>query len=220
MIYGYIRVSTDKQTTKNQKFEIEQFCKREKMKVNRWVMETISATESLEKRKLGFLLENLKQNDILIATELSRLGRNLLQVMSILHYCLNKEAQVWTIKDNYRLGADIQSKVLAFAFGLSAEIERNLISQRTKEALNRVRNEGRPLGRPSGHKNNKKRLDEHVDKIIQMMDENIPIAQIAGLLNCNRKTLYNYVNHLKDDDKNIEYPEDRLSDMKNLIETI
>lgn len=220
MIYGYIRVSTDKQTTKNQKFEIEQFCKREKMKVNRWIMETISATESLEKRKLGFLLENLKQNDILIATELSRLGRNLLQVMSILHYCLNKEAQVWTIKDNYRLGADIQSKVLAFAFGLSAEIERNLISQRTKEALNRVRNEGRPLRRPSGHKNNKKRLDEHVDKIIQMMDENIPIAQIAGLLNCNRKTLYNYVNHLKDDDKNIEYPEDRLSDMKNLIETI
>lgn len=220
MIYGYIRVSTDKQTTKNQKFEIEQFCKREKMKVNRWIMETISATESLEKRKLGFLLENLKQNDILIATELSRLGRNLLQVMSILHYCLNKEAQVWTIKDNYRLGADIQSKVLAFAFGLSAEIERNLTSQRTKEALNRVRNEGRPLGRPSGHKNNKKRLDEHVDKIIQMMDENIPIAQIAGLLNCNRKTLYNYVNHLKDDDKNIEYPEDRLSDMKNLIETI
>lgn len=220
MIYGYIRVSTDKQTTKNQKFEIEQFCKREKMKVNRWIMETISATESLEKRKLGFLLENLKQNDILIATELSRLGRNLLQVMSILHYCLNKEAQVWTIKDNYRLGADIQSKVLAFAFGLSAEIERNLISQRTKEALNRVRNEGRPLGRPSGHKNNKKRLDEHIDKIIQMMDENIPIAQIAGLLNCNRKTLYNYVNHLKDDDKNIEYHEDRLSDMKNLIETI
>lgn len=220
MIYGYIRVSTDKQTTKNQKFEIEQFCKREKRKVNRWIMETISATESLEKRKLGFLLENLKQNDILIATELSRLGRNLLQVMSILHYCLNKEAQVWTIKDNYRLGADIQSKVLAFAFGLSAEIERNLISQRTKEALNRVRNEGRPLGRPSGHKNNKKRLDEHIDKIIQMMDENIPIAQIAGLLNCNRKTLYNYVNHLKDDDKNIEYPEDRLSDMKNLIETI
>ncbi len=220
MIYGYIRVSTDKQTTKNQKFEIEQFCKREKMKVNRWIMETISATESLEKRKLGFLLENLKQDDILVATELSRLGRNLLQVMSILHYCLNKEAQVWTIKDNYRLGADIQSKVLAFAFGLSAEIERNLISQRTKEALNRVRNEGRPLGRPSGHKNNKKRLDEHVDKIIQMMDENIPITQIAGLLNCNRKTLYNYVNHLKDDDRNIEYPEDELPDMENLIETI
>lgn len=220
MIYGYIRVSTDKQTTKNQKFEIEQFCKREKMKVNRWIMETISATESLEKRKLGFLLENLKQDDILVATELSRLGRNLLQVMSILHYCLNKEAQVWTIKDNYRLGADIQSKVLAFAFGLSAEIERNLISQRTKEALNRVRNEGRPLGRPSGHKNNKKRLDEHVDKIIQMMDENIPITQIAGLLNCNRKTLYNYVNHLKDDDRNIEYPEDELPDMENLIEPI
>ena len=76
----------------------------------------------------------MKANDILIASELSRLGRNLLQIMSILHYCMEIEAKIWTIKDNYRLGDDIQSKVLAFAFGLSAEIERNLISQRTKEA--------------------------------------------------------------------------------------
>lgn len=67
----------------------------------------------------------------------------MLQVMTILHYCLSAEAQVWTIKDNYRLGSDIQSKVLAFAFGLSAEIERNLISQRTKEALTRIKSEGK-----------------------------------------------------------------------------
>ena len=197
MIYGYIRVSTDKQTTKNQKFEIEQFCKREKMKVDRWIMETISATKSLDKRKLGVLLQNLQQGDILVATELSRLGRNLLQVMSILHYCLNKDVQVWTIKDSYRLGVDIQSKVLAFAFGLSAEIERNLISQRTKEALNRVRNEGRPLGRPNGHENHKYALDIHMDKIVQLLNEEVPITQIARLLQCNRKTLYNYIRYLK-----------------------
>ncbi len=197
MIYGYIRVSTDKQTTKNQKFEIEQFCKREKMKVDRWIMETISATKSLDKRKLGVLLQNLQQGDILVATELSRLGRNLLQVMSILHYCLNKDTQVWTIKDSYRLGVDIQSKVLAFAFGLSAEIERNLISQRTKEALNRVRNEGRPLGRPNGHMNHKYVLDIHMDKIVQLLNDEVPVSQIADLLQCNRKTLYNYIRYLK-----------------------
>ena len=197
MIYGYIRVRTDKQTTKNQKFEIEQFCKREKMKVDRWIMETISATKSLDKRKLGVLLQNLQQGDILVATELSRLGRNLLQVMSILHYCLNKDTQVWTIKDSYRLGVDIQSKVLAFAFGLSAEIERNLISQRTKEALNRVRNEGRPLGRPNGHMNHKYVLDIHMDKIVQLLNDEVPVSQIADLLQCNRKTLYNYIRYLK-----------------------
>ena len=131
MIYGYIRVSTDKQTTENQEFEIRKFCEKENIQVDIWVKETISSTKDLNKRKLGRLLKKLKAEDIIIASELSRLGRNLLQVMSILHFCMNEDVRVWTIKDNYRLGADIQSKVLAFAFGLSAEIERNLISQRT-----------------------------------------------------------------------------------------
>lgn len=132
MIYGYVRVSTDKQTLENQKFEINNFCQNEKIKVEKWVTETISGTKDFEKRKLGKLLKKLKKGDILICSEISRLGRNLLQIMTILNFCMKKEAQVWTIKDNYRLGVDIQSKVLAFAFSLSAEIERNLISQRTK----------------------------------------------------------------------------------------
>ena len=138
MIYGYIRVSTDKQTTENQRFEIEHFINTNALTIDKWITETISATKALSKRQLGKLLNHLEKGDILIASELSRLGRNLLQVMSILHLCMDKEVQVWTIKDNYRLGTDIQSKVLAFAFGLSAEIERNLISQRTKEALLRI----------------------------------------------------------------------------------
>ena len=142
MIYGYIRVSTDKQTTENQRFEIEHFVSKNSLSIDEWINETISATKALDKRKLGKLLKRLHKGDILIASELSRLGRNLLQVMGILNLCMNKEVQVWTIKDNYRLGADIQSKVLAFAFGLSAEIERNLISQRTKEALQRSKKKG------------------------------------------------------------------------------
>ena len=137
MIYGYIRVSTDKQTVENQRFEIKNFANKHGLIIDKWIEETISGTKKIEKRRLGMLLYKLKEGDILIASELSRLGRNLLQVMSILHFCLERGAKVWTIKDNYRLGDDIQSKVLAFAFGLSAEIERNLISQRTIEALAR-----------------------------------------------------------------------------------
>ena len=119
MIYGYIRCSTDHQNTLNQKFEIEQFAKHNSLSIDYWVEEKLSATTEMSKRKLGGLLKRLQKGDVLIATELSRLGRNLLQVMSILQRCLDKECQIWTLKENYRLGTDIQSKVLAFAFSLS-----------------------------------------------------------------------------------------------------
>ena len=134
MVYGYIRVSTDKQTVENQRYEINCFCRNNNMIIDRWIEETISGNTDVDKRKLGIVLKSMKKDDILICAELSRLGRNLLMIMAILNQCMKKEVQVWTIKDNYRLGSDISSKVLAFAFGLSAEIERNLISQRTKEA--------------------------------------------------------------------------------------
>ena len=165
MIYGYIRVSTDKQTTENQKFEILEFAKANSFVIDKWIEETISGTKSLKKRELGHLLKHLKAGDILIASELSRLGRNLLQIMSILHYCMEIEAKIWTIKDNYRLGDDIQSKVLAFAFGLSAEIERDLISQRTKEALKRKREQGIVLGRPKGSKSSYLKLTKHQKQV-------------------------------------------------------
>ena len=152
MIYGYIRVSSDKQTVENQRFEINKFCEKEKMKVDGWIDETISGTKAYDKRQLGSLLKRIQKGDIIICAELSRLGRNLFMIMEILNICMTKECKVWTIKDNYRLGEDIQSKVLAFAFGLSAEIERNLISQRTKEALARKKAEGIVLGRPKGKK--------------------------------------------------------------------
>lgn len=137
MIYGYIRVSSDKQTVENQRFEINKFCERNKLVIDGWIEETISGTKAYNKRELGKLLKRVQKDDLIICAELSRLGRNLFMIMEILNICMTKECRVWTIKDNYRLGDDIQSKVLAFAFGLSAEIERNLISQRTKEALAR-----------------------------------------------------------------------------------
>ena len=152
MIYGYIRVSSDKQTVENQRFEINNFCEKNEMKIDGWIEETISGTKNYNKRELGKLLKRIQKDDLIICAELSRLGRNLFMIMEILNICMTKECRVWTIKDNYRLGEDIQSKVLAFAFGLSAKIERNLISQRTKEALARKRAEGIVLGRPKGRK--------------------------------------------------------------------
>jgi len=189
MIYGYIRVSTDKQTVKNQRFEITRFCEQNEMAVNKWIEETISGTKSAEERKLGELLGTLQKDDILICSELSRLGRNLLMIMSILNACMEREVQVWTVKDNYRLGKDINSKVLAFAFGLSAEIERTLISQRTKEALARVKSEGFHVGRPSGVKSKEGKLTKKTMQIKKLLEQKTPKTQIAKKLGVHRATL-------------------------------
>ena len=193
MIYGYIRVSTDHQTVENQRFEIQKFCRNNHIHVGRWIEETISSTKQLSDRKLGRLLNKLKANDILITSELSRLGRNLLQVMGILQLCLEKECQIWTIKENYRLGVDITSKVLAFAFALSAEIERQLISQRTKESLQRLKAEGKHLGRPFGTKITFKRLQQNKERILQLDSQHVPKAQIARLFHVNRNTLRRFI---------------------------
>ena len=190
MIYGYIRVSSDKQTVENQRFEINNFWSRESMKIDGWIEETISGTKSYSKRELGKLLNRVQKDDLIICAELSRLGRNLFMIMEILNICMTKECRVWTIKDNYRLGEDIQSKVLAFAFGLSAEIERNLISQRTKEALARKKAEGMVLGRPKGSKNKKKKLDGKIEMITRMLERGATKALIAKRLKVSRNTLY------------------------------
>ena len=193
MIYGYIRTSTDKQNNENQRFEIEQFANNNNLTINQWIEETISSKKDLEERKLGKLLKKIKQDDIIIATELSRLGRNLLQVMSILYHCMNIGCQVWTLKDNYRLGTDIQSKVLAFAFGLSAEIERTMISQRTKRCLDRLRAEGKHIGRKKGSKNKNTKLSGKLDLIKTLLSQNISKTQIAKMLKVDYTTLYKYL---------------------------
>ena len=193
MIYGYIRVSTDKQTVENQRFEINQFCENQKILVTTWIEETISGTKSVEERQLGKLLKRMKKGDILICSELSRLGRNLLMIMGVLNECMNRDIQVWTIKDNYRLGSDINSKVLAFAFGLSAEIERNLISQRTKEALARKKAEGVVLGRPKGSKSAKTKLTGQEKRIKELLDKRVSYSAIGRILGVHRLTVSSFV---------------------------
>lgn len=193
MIYGYLRVSTDKQTLENQRYDINQFCDRSVFVVDKWIEETISGAKDLKDRKLGKLLKKMKKDDILICSELSRPGRNLLMIMGILNECMNRDIQVWTIKDNYRLGSDINSKVLAFAFGLSAEIERNLISQRTKEALARKKAEGVILGRPKGRKSTKTKLTGQEKKIKELLNKNVSYSAIGRILGVHRLTVSKFV---------------------------
>lgn len=153
MTYGYIRVSTEHQNLENQQLEIEKFCQQNGLKIDQWIEEKISGTKRPELRRLGKeLMAQAHPDDLIICTEISRLGRSLIMIMNILQYFLERNVKVWTIKDNYRLGDDIQSKVLAFAFGISAEIERKLISERTKIGLNRARLQGKKIGRQAGRK--------------------------------------------------------------------
>ena len=195
MIYGYIRVSSDKQTVENQRFEINNFCKRENLVIDGWIEETISGTKAYNKRELGKLLDKVKKDDLIICAELSRLGRNLFMIMEILNICMTKECRVWTIKDNYRLGDDIQSKVLAFAFGLSAEIERNLISQRTKEALARKKAEGVILGRPKGKKSSQEKYKLFGKEVLiqELLKNKVSKRQIAKICKVDRNTLDRYI---------------------------
>lgn len=197
MIYGYIRVSTDKQTVENQRFEIENYCKERGLIIGSWIEETISGTKKVDERKLGKLLNKLKKDDILICAELSRLGRNMFMIMSILNYCMEKEIKVWTIKDNYRLGDDLTSKVLAFAFGLSAEIERNLISQRTKEALAKRKKDGIILGRPKGRESSYYKLTGKENEISKLLAKKVPKNKIAKILGVNRNTLSIHISRMK-----------------------
>ena len=173
MIYGYIRVSSDKQTVENQRFEISNFCEHQNLSIDDWIEETISGTKNYTKRQLGNLLKKINKDDIIICSELSRLG---------------------TIKDNYRLGDDIQSKVLAFAFGLSAEIERNLISQRTKEALARKKAEGTKLGHPKGFRCrlNSRCTNRH-EWIIKELSKGTEKTVIAKKLKVSKTTFYRYL---------------------------
>ena len=140
MIYGYIRVSSDKQTVENQRFEINNFCKCNKLVIDDWIEETISGTKNYTKRQLGRLLRKVRKDDIIICSELSRLGRNLFMIMEILNICMTKECRVWTIKDNYRLGEDIRSLhlLLDYLQKLSAILSANVLKKHWQEKKQKV----------------------------------------------------------------------------------
>ena len=193
MIYAYLRVSTDKQTVENQRFEILKYADTKKLSIDQWVEETASGVKSVKDRKVGELLTRMEKGDIFLVSELSRLGRNLMEVMSILHDCMERDVKVFAIKEGYELGNNINSKVLAFAFSLSAEIERNLISRRTKEALARKKSEGMRLGRPKGSQNKEVKLTGKEEDIKKLLDKKVAVAAIARILDVNRLTVRSFI---------------------------
>lgn len=202
MVYGYIRVSTDSQDCANQKLGIEAKAKSMGLKIDKYIKDAgVSGTKEPNKRALGGCLKKLKDNDILICSELSRLGRKLFMIMRILEHCMKSGAKVYTVKDGYELGDNIQSKVMAFAFGLSAEIERDLISQRTKEALLRLKRQGKKLGRRYGSRNKKHKLDDKIEIINNLLIQKIPKTEIAKRLKVSVPTLYTFISMQKSNNK-------------------
>ena len=199
MIYGYIRVSTDGQTVENQKLAIRNFCRYRRMHHIQWISETISGTQKPEKRKLGKLLESVQAGDTIVLTELSRLGRSLMMILDVLQELLEKKVKVIAIKEGYELGDNIQSKVLAFAFGLSAEIERTLLSERTKQGLERARKAGKQIGRKKGQKPNFYKLTPHRYKIRRYLKDGRSKLSIARELGVTWCTLDRFIKeHLYD----------------------
>jgi len=157
------------------------------------VSESISGTVAVEKRLLGKTIESMSEGDVLICTELSRLGRNMLMVMGILNLCSQKGVAIYTIKDNFVLSDNINSKIIAFAFALAAEIERLLISQRTKEALAVKRLEGVRLGRPPGSSKKKLTFYKEYPDIQRMKSEGMSIVNIARKYGIHRNTMHRYM---------------------------
>ncbi len=191
--YAYIRVSTDKQNVENQKYEILKFAAEKKVHIDEWVQETASGVKKVEERKLGVLLRHMKNDDVLITTELSRLGRSLMEVMSILHDCMGRDIRVFTTKECYELGNNVNSKVLAFAFGLSAEIERNMISRRTKEALALRKSQGVKLGRPKGTFAKTVKLSGREKEIQRFLARKVSVAAIGRLYDVHRTTVAAFI---------------------------
>lgn len=196
MLYGYIRVSTEKQTVKNQKMAIRAYCRQRRLHNIEWVAETISGTKKPEKRKLGGLLASVQQDDMIIVTELSRLGRSMIMILDVLQLLLEKHVRVIAIKEGYELGDNIQSKVLAFAFGLSAEVERQLLSERTKLGLARARKQGKRLGRMKGQKPKRYKLTGKGAYIRRELEAGRTKASLARELGVTWSTLQRHLRRL------------------------
>ncbi len=188
MTIGYLRVSTDKQHPANQQEEIRRFAENKKLIVNRWVTEIASGKKSERDRKLGVLLRSLNKDDTLIVTDISRLIRTLTDIMAIMGKCLERGINLYTTKEGYSFDNTINSKVLCFAFGLVAEIERNLISMRTREALALRRAEGVVLGRRHGSYTKTNILIENRSVVISMLNRGKSINDICRHFNLSRDT--------------------------------
>ncbi|MGN0191894.1 MAG: recombinase family protein [Candidatus Cryptobacteroides sp.] len=186
---AYIRVSTEMQNSESQTFEIRNYCNATDLKIDKWVEESASGTIPWEKRRLGKTIRKMQPGDLIVCTEISRLGRNMLMIMSILNYCSQRHIRIHTIKDSFDLSDNINSRIIAFAFALAAEIERNLISQRTKEALAARKKSGIRLGRPKGCGSKVVRICNNSREIEEMLASGRSLTAVAADFKVHRNTL-------------------------------
>lgn len=192
MVIAYLRVSTTRQHIENQRDEITRYTQKRELHIDRWISDTVSGKTESKKRNLGKILNRLKKGDVLIVTELSRLSRSLHEIMQIMKYCVENEVEVHSTKDGYIFDDSINSKVLSFAFGLAAEIEHKLISQRTREAMALRKAEGKHMGRKKGSGEKIRILVENRERILQELQTDKSLNQICRDLGTSYDTFYRF----------------------------
>ena len=193
MVVAYLRVSTEKQFLANQREELLRFAEKNGLQIDKWYTETVSGSVRSKDRKLSGVLNRMQRGDSLIVTEISRLSRTMLEIMTILNSCIKKEIVLYSTKEGYVFQNDMNSKVLGFAFGLMAEIERNLISMRTKEALARRRQEGVKLGRKKGTCPAMRVLRENERRLIKDAQRGVSCSELARQMGVSRTTMHRFL---------------------------
>ncbi|MBF0520352.1 MAG: recombinase family protein [Nitrospirae bacterium] len=192
---GYIRVSTDDQDYRNQKYEILNYCDKEHTKVDTWIELEVSTLRSLKERAIEELLSSLQAGDRLIVTELSRLGRSTSEVIQLVKKLAALKVEFISVKQGLKINSsndnDMASKIMVTIFSLLAELERDLLSHRTKTALERAKADGKKLGRPKGL--GKSRLDGKEGEIRGLLDKRVTKANIAKILDVSWGTVDNFI---------------------------
>ena len=190
---AYTRVSTDSQDLQNQKLEILEYADNHKFQITEWLQIKVSSRKSTKDRLIDQLLNNLETGDTLIVSELSRLGRSVSQIITIVDTLIKKAVKVIIIKQHMIINGknDMQTKVMITMFSLFAEIERDLISERTKTGLTRAKAEGKILGRPRG--NGKSKLDPKKDEIINLLKKQVSKTSIAKICDVSPQAINHFI---------------------------
>ena len=197
-VIGYIRVSTEMQDVKNQKHEILDYTNRNRLHVDEFIEFEISSRKSKAQRGIDDLLNKLQPGDTLIVSELSRIGRSTAEVIQIVDQLISKEVKFIAIKQNLNITdkMDMSTKVTVTMFSLFAELERDIISERTKQALAAKKANGVILGKPRGTIQ-KSVLDDRKDEIVDLLSHRVSKSAIARILGTSRVNLFNYIQSRK-----------------------
>jgi DNA invertase Pin-like site-specific DNA recombinase len=188
VVYAYLRVSTDHQDVASQRHGILEYANSRGLAPVKFIEEIISGRTSWRERSVGQLLTNTAQlGDVVIFAEISRMARSTLQVLEILECSLSRGISVHIAKQNLVIAEDLQSRIAATILGLAAEIEREFISMRTKEALEKLKAEGKSLGRPKGKRAARLKLDQYESEIRGYLAKGISKRSIAKLIECSPK---------------------------------